>query len=228
MKSFRLANFVKERVGQLYDVFDYANKHPYTTLRHQAHDDTVAFIKERCPKAIGLRTPRRLFDFVHKRVTLPGDIAEFGVSRGGSIRYIAKHFKNRTIHGFDSFEGIPEAWAGNDEGAFSTHGKFPKVPSNVKFWPGWFEDSIPKWREKYNDQLAYVHIDCDLYSSTKTIFDGIGDLMGSGTVILFDDYFNFPDWENDGHKVLEDAIKKHNWEIEYLAYAWKELAIKIK
>jgi hypothetical protein len=37
-----------------------------------------------------------------------GAILEFGVAGGGTINQIARHAKGRPVHGFDSFDGLPE------------------------------------------------------------------------------------------------------------------------
>ena len=39
-----------------------------------------------------------------------GEVLEFGVYAGGSITRTANALPNMTIHGFDSFEGLPEDW----------------------------------------------------------------------------------------------------------------------
>lgn len=36
---------------------------------------------------------------------------EFGVHNGSSINFFAKHYQ-KTIYGFDSFDGLPESWGG--------------------------------------------------------------------------------------------------------------------
>ena len=39
-----------------------------------------------------------------------GEVLEFGVFRGKSIRTIAKVVPKRKVYGFDSFIGLPEDW----------------------------------------------------------------------------------------------------------------------
>jgi len=40
--------------------------------------------------------------------------------------------------------------------------------------------------------MTFIHIDCDLYSST--IFDLWGNKIVEGTILVFDEYFNYPGW----------------------------------
>jgi hypothetical protein len=69
---------------------------------------------------------------------LPGHYLEFGVFTGGTIRFMAKRVGANSIHGFDSFQGLPEDWSGFQLGtaAFDVGGRLPKVPSNVKVVSG--------------------------------------------------------------------------------------------
>ena len=97
---------------------------------------------------------------------------EFGVGRGKSMRWIAPQAKG-TVYGFDSFDGIQEYWNGNPVGAFAQK-KLPKVPDNVEFEIGYFDATLPGFLEKHAEPIAFLHVDCDLYSSTVTIFDALG------------------------------------------------------
>ena len=55
-----------------------------------------------------------------------GLVLEFGVFSGKSINHIASR-TNLQVYGFDSFEGLPEAWRdGFDQGAFRL-GSLPAV-----------------------------------------------------------------------------------------------------
>ena len=102
------------------------------------------------------------------------------------------------------------------------------VPSNVTLHKGWFNDTIPKWKADHPGPLAFVHIDCDIYSSTKTILDMLADRIEPGTVIVFDDYFNFPNWENHEHKAFYEYLAANHAAYEPLAYARQQIAVKIK
>jgi hypothetical protein len=51
-------------------------------------------------------------------------------------------------------------------------GKFPDVRINVQLIKGWFNETLPKFTNllESDDKIALLHIDCDIYSSTKTVF----------------------------------------------------------
>lgn len=144
-------------------------------------------------------------------------ILEFGVATGGSLRDLSCLTDNRVI-GFDSFQGLPENWKpGYDKGAFAQT-TTPKLPPNAYLEIGMFADTLPAFLE-HDDGGPYdfIHIDCDLYSSTKTVLSLLkesGRLL-KGCVILFDEYFNYPGWRNHEHKALLEVLGGH---FEYKAY----------
>lgn len=220
-------NFVKATVCKVYDTLEYSFHHPFSTLKRRSHLSTVEFIEDNCPRAVACRSPRKLASLALQNLRKSGLILEFGVFRGDSLNYIAKKMPQRELHGFDSFEGLPEAWVNNPKGAFNVDGELPKVPSNVKLWKGYFEDALPEWVKTHDQPIAMIHIDCDLNSSTDTVFRVLADRIEPGTVLLFDDYFNFPGWKRDGHAVFTQFVERFGWEVDYIGYAYKELAVTI-
>lgn len=136
-----------------------------------------------------------------------GLVAEFGVFEGHTIRSIAEFFKGQMVYGFDSFEGLPESWQHTAKGAFSTNKVLPKVPENVTLVAGWFEDTLPTFvREHKGETFRFIHVDCDLYSSTRTIFDRCQEMIVPGTVIQFDEYYNYPHWQQHEHLAFQEFI----------------------
>ena len=104
----------------------------------------------------------------HKQNTL---WLEFGVASGKTINYIS-NFTNDKVYGFDSFEGLPEKWRdGFDKSTFNRNGNLPKVNSNVKLIKGWFNDTLLNFIQKQNKKVSFIHMDADLYSSTKYVLD---------------------------------------------------------
>jgi hypothetical protein len=116
---------------------------------------------------------------------------EFGVYQGRSIRYWSERLRNpdSRFHGFDSFEGLPESWNMLfKKGLFSTNGEAPQIDDpRVKFFKGWFEDTLPDYRPPQHDQLV-INIDADLYSSTKLVLNGLKGYISIGTYIYFDEF----------------------------------------
>jgi len=123
-----------------------------------------------------------------------------------------------TVYGFDSFNGLPESWRpGYEQGAFAQSQKI--VVPGAEIAIGLFVETLPIFVEAHNDeQIGLLHVDCDLYSSTKTGFDILQPLIKPGTVILFDEYFNYPGWQSHEHKALMEYSVKCRIGFEYIAY----------
>lgn len=146
-----------------------------------------------------------------------GLVCEFGVFSGKSINHIASHV-NTEVFGFDSFEGLPERWRdGFDRGFFKVD-KLPKVSKNVVLIKGWFDKTLPEFVKSQSKSVAFLHIDCDLYSSTKVIFDNFGEKIKPGCVIVFDEYFNYPGWKEGEIKAFHEFLDTHHLEYEYIGY----------
>jgi tetratricopeptide (TPR) repeat protein len=146
-----------------------------------------------------------------------GLILEFGVFHGKTIRMIAENFPTTQIHGFDTFSGIPENWHNTKKGSYSTHNVLPVAPGNVQYHVGLFSDTLPSFLDQNKGEpIRFMNIDCDLYSSTKDIFDLISDRVVSGTIIIFDEYVMNPHWMDDEHKAFQEAVERNGWQYEYI------------
>ena len=154
---------------------------------------------------------------------------EFGVMFGTSIRQIAA-LVEQEVHGFDSFEGLPEAWHHLPKGSYSTNGVIPAVQQNVKFHKGWFEETLPSFIAKHQAPIRFINIDCDIYSSTKTVLDLLSKQIVPGTVIAFDEYIGNESWREDEFKAFQEAILRYGWEYEYLCFSFmtKQAVVRIK
>lgn len=186
-------------------------------LQLDAKKDTVEYVKSKMADAPYFEKHPKLVDYVVSEATLPGLYMEFGVGRGKSIRWIGSA-ADRTVYGFDSFDGIPEYWNGNPVGAFAQN-KLPKVPDNVKFEIGMFDETIPGFLEQHSDPISLLHVDCDLYSSTVTIFRMLGARLQPGAIVLFDEYYNFPRWQQHEYKAFQEFVASNGIEYEYIAYS---------
>ena len=157
-----------------------------------------------------------------------GLVLEFGVRFGTSIRQIAA-LVDQEVHGFDSFEGLPEAWHHLPKGSYSTKGVIPSVQENVILHNGWFEETLPGFVEKYQDPVRFINIDCDIFSSTKTVLDFLAGQITHGTVIVFDEYIGNENWREDEFKAFQEAVLRYDWEYEYLCFSFmtKQVVVRI-
>ena len=156
---------------------------------------------------------------------IDGVFLEFGVYKGTSINLMANLFPEQEIHGFDSFEGLPEDWKYNHNQIFKK-GHFkrdtpPKVKKNIKLWKGWFKDTIPQYKKSVKSDISFLHIDSDLYLSCIDILYGLNEYIVKDTIILFDEFYPWGEkpydfWEEGEYKALGEWLNTFNREIEPL------------
>jgi hypothetical protein len=125
------------------------------------------------------------------------------------------------VHGFDSFQGLPADWRGTKErkGKFDRQGRPPQVPGNVRLHVGWFDQTIAAFKAENGEKLALLHVDCDIYESAKIIFDNLGDRIASGTIIVFDEYLNYPGWRLHEFKAFQEFVGATGKKYEYIGFA---------
>lgn len=122
---------------------------------------------------------------------------EFGVWEGTTINYIS-NFTDKTVYGFDSFEGLPETWRkGFEAGHFSRNGNLPFVNANVELIKGWFDSTLEPFLESTNKQISFVHFDADLCSSTIYALNTIKSRLCKGAVLVFDEFINYEGYDGD-------------------------------
>lgn len=227
--NFRLKYVLYRLVLAGYQLLDTGRMHPVRERAFRALKSTVDYIESNMPDALGFDTQKEVLAYALSETRVPGHYLEFGVFTGGTIRYLAGLKRNQRFDGFDSFEGLPEAWGGFNLGAaaFSRGGRLPRVPANVNVHKGWFNESLPAWAAQTSGPVAFVHIDCDLYSSTVDVLNGLSERFQPGTVIVFDEYFNYPNWERGEVKAWHEFVSRSGITFEYLAYARQQVALRI-
>ena len=178
-------------VRRLY--YKYFSQNILYELQIRARNEAVDYVQKNMNDAVIFESQKEIIEYAIKNCRQQGDYLEFGVATGRSINTIASFTPNGAkVYGFDTFEGLPEDWAGHNavSGTFK-QARLPKVLNNVVLIKGLFENTLPSFREQMLDNISFCHIDCDLYSSTKTILDTVGDKLSAGSYVLFDEYFNF-------------------------------------
>jgi hypothetical protein len=158
-----------------------------------------------------------------------GWILDLGVYKGASTRALARIFRVASIHGFDSFEGLPEDWSHVTKGAFGDiEQNLPEVPDNVTLHKGWFDDTLPPWAEEHGDRpISILRVDCDIYSSTATIFDTVGHMLRPGSWIVFDELIGYRGWRDHEYKAFNEFLKDHPFTVEYIAYGLTYVIVRL-
>ncbi|WP_198036840.1 TylF/MycF/NovP-related O-methyltransferase [Nocardia sp. BMG51109] len=133
------------------------------------------------------------------RAGVPGDIVELGCYLGGTTAWmraiVDAHGQDRTIHTYDSFEGLPDA--GPHDGTHLLAGQFKVSPDAVTalherigltppvVHVGWFDDTLPT---RLPETIAFCYLDGDRYDSTLTGLRHVVPRLAPGGVLLLDDY----------------------------------------
>jgi hypothetical protein len=137
------------------------------------------------------------------------------------------------LFAFDSFQGLPATRGIDKHTSDFAQGKYAcseerfrrqlsrhRVDtSKVITVPGWFDETcLPATIAKYDiRKAAVVHIDCDLYSSTKTVLNFVTPLLTDGTVLIFDDWYCFR-----GHPELGERRAFQEWSAQQRDWVFTE------
>jgi len=186
------------------------------------------------------------FDFLVEN-QVSGDYLEFGCHKAMTFRMALKEAARRgledmSFHAFDSFEGLPELSgldalqahsSGWRRGALSTseetfldlvrqEGVYLDRISTVK---GFYEHSLTDaLRDELGSRLriALAFIDCDLYESTASVLRFIEPMLQRGSVVYFDDYFQFRGDPNYGEqKAFGEFAERSRWKFNpHLQVSW--------
>jgi len=185
-------------------------------------------------------SPEGISPFTHLNNDTPsGLIIEFGVSDGGSLKPLAQvaHQFGRKVYGFDWFKGLPEEWGPNRIGTFTTGGRAPNCGPNVEIVEGLFQDTLPGFLATHPEPMAFVHIDCDIYSAAAFILEHIEGRLQPGTILAFDELIDYHcdlpathsgHWKNGEYKAFLEMIKRTDIKWECLSrHAAHQVTIKI-
>lgn len=186
----------------------------------QAGISSATFANNHLGSAQPIMSREALLHEAMKIAPSDGMICEFGVYRGATLSLIAADRPDQKVYGLDSFDGLPEAWRANfPDGTFKVEtDQLPQFADNVKLYRGLFNESLPQLLRDDMRPASFLHIDCDLYTSARCVFELISDRLHPGTVIVFDEYFNYPSWEQHEHRALIEASEKTGFSFDYLFY----------
>ena len=143
-------------------------------------------------------------------------ILEFGTNEGYSFtkmlyatRYLGMADRV-TVHGFDTFQGMPETRDRRDHNIISGEEEWVKGQfrgddrklnqycsrrySNFRLHKGKFDETLSQefLESLRSEKPILVWIDCDYYTSAKTVIERLLPYLPNGCVVYFDEYeFNF-------------------------------------
>lgn len=173
-------------------------------------------------------TPDGCLDRALNLVSKPGLALEFGVCNGNSLRQIVAAMpRGSRVIGFDSFDGLPENWReGFPAGMFRTTP--PEVPG-AELVVGLYADTLPNWAPDEDDApIRLVHIDCDLYSSTRDVLQHLGSHLEPGCLIVFDEFHGYPGHEDHEAKAWAEWVEENGADWSVLAEGPEQVLIQLE
>ena len=201
----------------------------YRTTKGVAH----YFVKSENIRGVHRKSLRKAYESILKNTSREGLHLEFGVYKGKALEILAGMAEDVSFYGFDSFEGLPEDFTDRlKTTAFTT--SVPNLQSqNTEIIAGKFEDTLVPFLKEHLKPVSFVHIDCDVYSSTFYILKTLHKYkrLIDGTVIVFDEFFveEDGDWYNAEFCAFMDFILKNAIDYEWLwYYKHNKFALRVK
>jgi hypothetical protein len=157
-------------------------------------------------------------------------ILEFGVWKGESINFFAEAIPYSKVYGFDSFHGLEENWYGYSlaKNAFDLGGKLPKVRKNAELIPGWYSETLPTFMLNHSGAtIGLIHLDSDTYTPTKFVLNRLKDSISKGTIIVFDEFFGYPNWELHEFLAWSEFVEENKLDFRYLGYTNMQVAVEV-
>lgn len=152
---------------------------------------------------------------------------EFGVATGTTLTLIASKRDDGKVFGFDSFQGLPEDWLpGVAAGAFARD-NLPDVPG-TELVIGLFDQTLPEFLNTHQDPVDFLHVDCDLYSSARTVLEHVVPRMEPGGVIVFDEFFNYPGWQRHEYRAWTEYVESAGLAFDYEAFTYLDSQVAVR
>lgn len=158
------------------------------------------------------------------------DYFEFGVCGGHSFKWWLTHNTNSNskFYGFDTFEGLPEAFGPFGKGSMAVALESLNINDpRAGFYKGLFQDTLVPFLEQYkSDKKKLIHLDADLFSATLFALSQLYRFLNDGDILLFDE-FAVPKHEFMAFKIFTESFYV-NYEVIGAANNYLFLAVKIK
>jgi predicted O-methyltransferase YrrM len=197
-------------------------------LQRRATVAAADFVTTRMPDALYCRDKFDLLTYAVQQAPL-GLALEFGVFKGTTINHLARAAPERHFFGFDSFEGLPEQWTGRRYSPvnFDRRGKKPRVRANVSLIKGWFDATLPAFLAREMGRIGFIHVDCDIYVSTKTVLELTVPRLMPGAIIVFDEFFNYKGYELHEYKAFFEVVERFDLAYRFIGYAGQQVAVVV-
>ncbi len=183
----------------------------------QAARESAEFARGHLAGARQFGHPHATREYALSLAPVGGMALEFGVYIGTTLTIIATARQGGQVYGFDSFEGLPEHWrVGFAAGTFAAE-TVPDVPG-TELVVGLFDETLPGFMKTHPGPVDFLHIDAALYSSAATVLTLVGPRLRKGSVIVFDEFFNYPGWQEHEYRAWTEYVKRTGIAFRYEAF----------
>ncbi len=179
--------------------YKYSKVQPTACYAPWLTDDCFAVVydKARAHTLVDIYRCFELWELAKQATLIPGNFLEVGVWQGGTACLIAKASQKsgKTVYLADTFLGVVKAGSGDGWYKGGEHADASPIivedvlnsveARNFRILAGIFPDDTAHLIE---GEIAFLHIDVDVYQSAKDIFEWAFPRIPSGGIIVFDDY----------------------------------------
>jgi len=153
---------------------------------------------------------------------------EFGTYKGGTANFFSQYVNK--LYTFDSFTGLKEDWTGfhHAKGFFNLNKKIPKLNNNVEPIIGYVQDTFEDFLKKHNPKINFAHMDLDTYDSTKYILERIKPYLLDGSILIFDELYNYINWQIGEYKALKEVFNDNEYDFKSFNLSGSQVVIQIK
>ena len=80
-------------------------------------------------------------------------------------------------------------------------------------------------KDKIDKKIIFIHMDMDTYGATKYTLTKIKTLLTKGSIILFDNFYGYPNWQQHEYRAFTEVFDKK--EYRYIAFCESPVAVEI-
>lgn len=171
-----------------------------------------------------------LLDHAVRHVTSSGLFVQCGLRNIDALNFLARVLPpEQIIHGVGSLETVlEERPLGNTRRGVCRSDEPPKVRSNVRLHTGWIEESFPAFLDQNREPIAFLYLDLEDYAANQLVLNRIGNRFSPGAIIVFEEYFNFPGWEQFGYRAFQEWIAGSPFQYEYIGFTPRHYSVAVK
>ncbi len=169
-----------------------------------------------------------LLNYLHRSLTLPGDVCEFGIAQGATSALLANEIRDtgKLLWLFDSFEGLPKPTGKDtlihDIFGLGTMEKYQGTMaygvnevlerlrsisyplSRVKIVPGFIENTVALG--DLPETVCFAYVDFDFYQPILIALNYLDQHLSKGGSVLVDDYGYF---SSGAQAAVDEFVRAH-------------------